>query len=66
MASTIVARVGVRREEDRAEVGVEAARLRDELHPRHPRHALVGDEEVHLRAREDPERLVAAAAVSAS
>ncbi len=51
-----LAGIGVRGEEDRAEVRVEPARRLDELDARHVRHALVADEEIHPPAPEDLER----------
>ncbi len=55
-----LAGVGVRGEEDRAEIGIVPARRLDERDPGHAGHALVGDEQVHRSPRQDLERLGAA------
>ena len=51
-----LARVGVGREEDGAELRIEPVRGLDELDPGHARHALVGDQEVHLPRLQELER----------
>ncbi len=58
--------VGVRREQHALRIGRQACRLREQLDSRHPRHALVGDDQCHgIAARgelsEDLERFLAGA-----
>jgi hypothetical protein len=53
--------LGVAREHDAHDVGPALAHPRQELHARHARHALVGDDHAHRLAREHGERVVGGA-----